>query len=57
MTDSNGRKMVDIQISTTWYPDFQVECAYYEDDGSEVPVEELEALDNDEIAYYYESNK
>lgn len=52
MTDSNGRKMVDIEVDKSWFPDLMVASATYEDDGSDVPVEELENIDNDDIALY-----
>lgn len=52
MYDTNDRKMVDLEVTSEYYPDYMVVKAYYEDDGSEVPAEELDKLDNDLIALY-----
>jgi hypothetical protein len=52
MYDTNDRKMVDLEVTSEYYPDYMVVKAYYEDDGSEVPAEELDKLENDIIALY-----
>ena len=51
MTDSQGRKIYNLNISREWFPDYMVTEAFYED-GSLVPEEELIELDNDEIGLY-----
>lgn len=52
MLDSNGRKIAGLVINREWYPDYTVESAIYEDNGAEVPVSELNKLDNDLIELY-----
>lgn len=53
----NGREIEVDGIDSSWYPDLQIERAYYLDTGKDVDVDDLDQIDSDELHYYWSETR